>query len=53
MRYHVYSGLLTQLEAGYAPHLEGVFKTLKDAEAYAGSWKALYSGDHDFWVVTA
>jgi hypothetical protein len=51
MKYRVFSGLLSQLEAGYPPHLEGVFKTLKEAEMYAETWRALYSGDHDFWVV--
>ena len=50
MRYKVFSGRIQDLEAGYDPHLEGVFKTLKDAETYAESWRALYSGDHDFWV---
>ena len=51
MKYKVYSARLTDLEAGYPAHLEGVFKTQKDAEVYAESWRALYSGDHDFWVV--
>ena len=53
MRFKVYSACLTDLEAGYAGHLEGVFKTLKDAEAYAESWRALYANGPDFWVVTA
>lgn len=52
MNYRVFSARLTDLEAGYDPHLEGVFKTLKEAEDYAESWKALYSGDHDFWVAS-
>ncbi len=50
MKYKVYSARLTDLEAGYDPHLEGVFKHRADAETYAESWRALYSGDQDFWV---
>jgi hypothetical protein len=50
MRFKVYSARHTDLEAGYAPYLEGVFKHQKEAETYAESWRALYSGDHDFWV---
>jgi len=52
MNYRVFSARLVDLEAGYDPHLEGAFKTLKEAETYAESWRALYSGDHDFWVTS-
>ena len=51
MKFKVFSAQPADLEAGFPAHLEGVFKTLKEAEEYAQTWRELYpSGSPDFWV---
>ena len=47
----VFSGKPAELEAGFAPHLEGVFVTRKEAQTYAESWNDLYPSQNVvFWV---
>ena len=51
MKYKVFTGHPADIEAGFEPHLEAEFKSLKEAEAYAQTWRDLYpSGTPDFWV---
>lgn len=51
MAYKVFTGHPPDLEAGFEPHLEAVFRSLKEAEAYVQTWKNLYpSGTPEFWV---
>ncbi len=50
MNYQVYSGNPDALEAGYGAQLEGVFKTMKDANEYVKTWNDLYPNeDVIFW----
>ena len=51
MKVKVFSGRSTELEAGYEPHLEGVFRTLKEGQDYVKLWTDLYpKGDMVFWA---
>jgi hypothetical protein len=52
MRFKVFSAHPADLEAGFDPHLEGVFKTQQEAESYVKTWRDLYpDGTPDFWSV--
>lgn len=51
MTYKVFTGNPADIEAGFEPHLEAAFRTLKEAEEYAQLWRNLYpDGNPDFWV---
>ena len=45
----VFSGNDLSLEEGATPHLEAVFATVEEAEAYVATWAAVYD-QIDFWV---
>jgi len=47
----VNSGRPAELEAGYAPHLEGLFATKEEADCYVKTWMDLYvDSDTIFWT---
>jgi hypothetical protein len=47
----VYSGKPPELEAGFQPHLEAVFKDKKEAEEYVKTWIQFYPKmDVIFWT---
>jgi len=47
----VYSGKPPELEAGFQPHLEAVFKNEKEAEEYVRTWMDFYPKmDVIFWT---
>ena len=47
----VYSGKPPELEAGFQPHLEAVFKDEKQAEEYVKTWAKFYPKmDVVFWT---
>ena len=51
MTYRVFTANLADLEAGFAPHLEAMFRDKKEAEAYVKTWRDLYpDGSPDFWI---
>ena len=53
MTYKVFTGNPADIEAGFEPHLEAIFRTLKEAEEYAQLWRNLYpDGRPDFWVAS-
>ena len=45
----VYSARRGDLEAGFEPFLEGKFKSVEAAQAYADTWNEL-SDNVEFWV---
>ena len=48
--YRVYSGRPEELEAGYYPHLEAVFKSKEESVEFVNTWLDLYpKGDVSFW----
>ena len=47
----VYSGKPPDLEAGFEPHLEAVFKTKVEGQVYVKTWTEFYpNGDVVFWM---
>ena len=51
MKYKVFTAHPGDLEAGFEPHLEAVFRDKKEAEAYVKTWRDLYpDGSPDFWI---
>ena len=49
--YRVYSGKPPELESGFQPHLEAVFKDKKQAEEYVNTWMGFYPKmDVVFWT---
>jgi len=47
----VYSGRPEQLEAGYKPHLEAVFRDDQEAKKYVETWMQFYPKmDVIFWA---
>jgi len=49
--FKVKSGRVGEVEAGYEPHLEGVFSTEAEATAYIACWTNVYANqDVIFWM---
>lgn len=49
LNFQVFSARSADLEAGYAPFLEGVFATREEADLFASEWNRL-SENVEFWV---